>query len=382
MALENDGPAIGSPEEDAPPSGPIERIRAIIPTLDRDGRKELVDRINLGARGGVDFITMMVLSATLATLGLLQGSGAVVIGAMLVAPLVGPLVGAGMALVQANLHLFRSSLWVTTLGLALGLGVSMAITAVSPGFEPSLEIHARGTPDLLDLGIAFASGIVAAYAMGRPNVSGTLAGVAIAAALVPPLAVVGIAITGGQWNLAGNASILLVTNVVSIILGAALVFRVIGVGKGLGEEGSPGWARFSLMFLSLFTVLLIAPLFLTMLEERRAGARRSLVYAVAPRVTDAVRDYLEGIPEAELIVVSRNSPEPSSEITVLVSCDSVLPDSFAQELEEIVVHARGEEVSVRVFTLLSARLRSLSEESAAVAPRKAPRPTEPAGARE
>ena len=161
MALENDGPANEPPREEEQPSGPIGRMRAIIPSLDRDGRKELVDRIQLGAEGGTDFIVMMVLSATLATLGLLQGSGAVVIGAMLVAPLVGPLVGAGMALVQANPHLFRSSLWVTTIGLVLGLGVSMAITAVSPGFEPSLEIHARGTPDLLDLGIAFASGIVA-----------------------------------------------------------------------------------------------------------------------------------------------------------------------------------------------------------------------------
>jgi uncharacterized hydrophobic protein (TIGR00271 family) len=375
MALENDGPANEPPREEEQPSGPIGRMRAIIPSLDRDGRKELVDRIQLGAAGGTDFIVMMVLSATLATLGLLQGSGAVVIGAMLVAPLVGPLVGAGMALVQANPHLFRSSLWVTTIGLVLGLGVSMAITAVSPGFEPSLEIHARGTPDLLDLGIAFASGIVAAYAMGRPNVSGTLAGVAIAAALVPPLAVVGIAITGAQWHLAGNASILLVTNVVSIILGAALVFRVIGVGKGLGEEGSPGWARFSLMFLSLFAVLLVAPLFLAMLEERRAGARRSLVYAVAPRVTDAVRAYLDGVPQAELIVVSRGSPEPSAEITVLVSSDSVQPDSFVHELKRTVVRARGEDVPVRVFTLLSARIKSLPKKSAApaaAAPRKVP----------
>ena len=375
MALENDGPANEPPREEEQPSGPIGRMRAIIPSLDRDGRKELVDRIQLGAEGGTDFIVMMVLSATLATLGLLQGSGAVVIGAMLVAPLVGPLVGAGMALVQANPHLFRSSLWVTTIGLVLGLGVSMAITAVSPGFEPSLEIHARGTPDLLDLGIAFASGIVAAYAMGRPNVSGTLAGVAIAAALVPPLAVVGIAVTGAQWHLAGNASILLVTNVVSIILGAALVFRVIGVGKGLGEEGSPGWARFSLMFLSLFAVLLVAPLFLAMLEERRAGARRSLVYAVAPRVTDAVRAYLDGVPQAELIVVSRGSPEPSAEITVLVSSDSVQPDSFVHELKRTVVRARGEDVPVRVFTLLSARIKSLPKKSAApaaAAPRKVP----------
>jgi len=354
MTPEGDAASNGPSEESEKPSGPIARILAVIPDLDREERKELVDRIQLGAAGGIDFVVMMVLSATLATLGLLQGSGAVVIGAMLVAPLVGPLVGAGMALVQANLQLFRSSLLVTGVGFALGLLVSMAITAVSPGFEASLEIHARGTPDLLDLGIAFASGLVAAYAMGRPTLSGTLAGVAIAAALVPPLAVVGIATTEANWDLAVNASILLVTNVVSIILGAALVFRVIGVGKTLGDEESPGWARFSLMFLSLFWVLLVAPLLLALLEESRAGARRSLVYAVSPQVTDAVRDHLEGVPGAELIVVSRNSPEPGAAITVLVASDTPQPQSFEDAVTETVSQARGGDVPVRVFTLLSA----------------------------
>jgi len=165
---------------------------------------------------------------------------------------------------------------------------------------------------------------------------------------------VGIATTEANWDLAVNASILLVTNVVSIILGAALVFRVIGVGKTLGDEESPGWARFSLMFLSLFWVLLVAPLLLALLEESRAGARRSLVYAVSPQVTDAVRDHLEGVPGAELIVVSRNSPEPGAAITVLVASDTPQPQSFEDAVTETVSQARGGDVPVRVFTLLSA----------------------------
>ena len=102
-----------------------QRIYNYFPTLERDERKELVERISIGADGGVDFIVMMLLAATLSSLGLLEGSTAVVIGAMLVAPLMGPLVATGLALVQRNLRLFRSSLTVCGTGILLGLGASL-----------------------------------------------------------------------------------------------------------------------------------------------------------------------------------------------------------------------------------------------------------------
>lgn len=93
-----------------------ERIYNLFPTLERGERKQLVERIAVGADGGVDFVVMMLLAATLASLGLLEGSTAVVIGAMLVAPLMGPLLAAGFALAQGNLRLFRDALTVCGLG--------------------------------------------------------------------------------------------------------------------------------------------------------------------------------------------------------------------------------------------------------------------------
>ena len=113
---------------------------------------------------------MMLLSTSLASLGLLADSTAVVIGAMLVAPLMGPLVAAGHALVQGNLSMFKRSMVVTLIGLGIGFTASLFFGAINPGFEPTLEIEARGKPDLLDLGIAFFSGMTAAYAVGRFNV--------------------------------------------------------------------------------------------------------------------------------------------------------------------------------------------------------------------
>ena len=331
-----------------------ERLLGPMPRLEREDRVSLVERVRLGAGGGIDFIVMMVLSASLASQGLLQDSTAVVIGAMLVAPLMGPLVGAGLGLVQANPKLFRSSLGVTALGLALGLVVSLGFGTINPGFEPSMEMHARGQPDLFDLGIAFASGMVAAYAMGRPNVAGTLAGVAIAAALLPPLAVVGIALTNEHPVLAGYATILLVTNVVAITLGGALVFWALGVRRARGESRTPGWARIALMLLSLFAILLSAPLFLRMAEGQRAGDRRPLSYSVSTKVVRAVEEYVARMPETTLIDVSRDSVEPRAKITVLLDSSDWLTTEFFDGLERAIQKARQDVVPVRIFALRSA----------------------------
>jgi len=332
-----------------------QRLLGWFPRLDRDGRLELLERVEAGARGDADFVVMMALAATLASLGLLEDSTAVVIGAMLVAPLMSPLVAAGLALVQGNARLFRKGVAVTSLGLGLGFAVSLLVGALNPGFEPAMEIEARGAPDVLDLGIALASGMAAAYAMGRPKVTATLAGVAIAAALVPPLAVVGIALTNSRPVIAGNAAILLITNLVAIILGAALVFRLLGIHESLRGEGAPTWARRATMLLVLCTVLLVAPLVLQALEVRRVGTDRPLMYPVAPRVRQAVREYVEPWPEADVILMGRTSVEPESGIAILLSVSAELPVEFEDQLRQVVQEIRGKEAVVRLFLLRSAR---------------------------
>lgn len=332
-----------------------QRIFDLFPTLGRGERKELVSRIEIGADGGIDFIVMMLLAAALASLGLLQGSTAVVIGAMLVAPLMGPLVAAGLALVQGNLSLFRSALSVCALGILLGLGASLFFGAINPGFEASMEIEARGNPDVLDLFIALASGMVAAYAMGRPNLSGTLAGVAIAAALLPPLAVVGIGLTNDEIIIAGNAAILFATNLVAIILGAALIFRLLGMHVAISEKNESRWVRRATMVFTLLAVILAAPLLLNVLEKSRAGQVRPAIYPVSADVRNAVREFVGHHQNLDLIAMARDSVEPDTGITILLATDSPLKSNLKDELVNIVRTARGDkDAVVRVFTLLEA----------------------------
>ena len=339
------------------------KILRSFPTLERDERLDLVQQLEQNAKPNVDFIMMMVLSTSLASLGLLADSTAVVIGAMLVAPLMGPLVASGHSLVQGNLSLFRRSLIVAAIGIGIGFGASLIFGALNPGFEPTLEIEARGKADLLDLGIAFFSGMTAAYATGRSNVLTTIAGVAIAAALVPPLAVVGLALTHGRPLISFNATILLMTNLVAIILGAAMVFRMFQVHISRQGAGMPVWVRRAIMLLFLLLALLTAPLVGHMIEGRRTGHDRPVEYQLAQHVRKAVQKYISHWPEVELITQGRNSVEPESTITIILMSGKILPPEFEEGLKRVVYKARGDEPVVRIFPILGARQRVPTNQS-------------------
>ena len=329
----------------------LERLGYRLPRLERSDRITLLEQVEAGALGGIDFQIMMVLSSGLASLGLLADSTAVVIGAMLVAPLMGPLIGAGFGLAQGNLRLFRKSITVALYALLVGFAVSVAMGLLNPGFEPSLEIEARGSPDVLDLGIAVISGFIAAYALGRPGVANTLAGVAIAAALVPPLCVVGIGLTNDQPAVAANSAILLLTNLVAIILSAGSAFLFIGIRGSGPETATSSWVRRALLAMIIVTVALMLPLVSNLVKQKRLGQSRPLTYPVAAHVQEAVASYLESVPALTLLTIARNSVEPSSSVSILLTTSGKVPEGIKDDLARIVHEVRGDDPSVRVVIL-------------------------------
>ncbi|MDQ8190488.1 DUF389 domain-containing protein [Roseibacillus persicicus] len=242
------------------------RIALTVPQLSRDDRIALMEEIEGKARWNFDFAALMAMATMIASLGLLANSGAVVIGAMLVAPLMMPLIGSGLALVQGNWPLWTRSIKAVSLGFlaALFIGLFSGLLASWTGFSLTEELAARGKPTLLDLGIAFVSGVAASYCLARPKLSGALAGVAIAAALVPPIATVGISIGLGQLNNATGAALLFGTNVVTVILGAAVNFWLAGL-RGHGQGGE--WRRRIFILLMLASIGCAVPLTLYLLEN-------------------------------------------------------------------------------------------------------------------
>ncbi|MEM9081368.1 MAG: DUF389 domain-containing protein [Verrucomicrobiota bacterium] len=241
------------------------RIALTVPQLKREDRIALMEEIEGKARWNFDFAALMAMATMIASLGLLANSVAVVIGAMLVAPLMMPLIGSGLALVQGNWPLWGRSIKAVVMGFlaAVLIGFLSGLLARWTGFGMTSELLARGKPTLLDLGIAFVSGVAASYCLARPKLSGALAGVAIAAALVPPIATVGISAGMGEFDIATGAALLFGTNVVTVILGAAANFWLAGL-RGSGESGE--WRRRILIVLMLACVGCAVPLTLYLLE--------------------------------------------------------------------------------------------------------------------
>lgn len=178
------------------------------------------------------YASLMTFATAIAALGIQTDSTAVVIGAMLVAPLMTPIMATSLSLVMGLPARAVRSLGLVGSGVAIAIGLSFLIARYAPGLveiEANSQITARTAPTLLDLLIALAAGCAGGYAVCRPDVSDSLPGVAIAVALVPPLAVVGITLSGGQFSLAAGAFLLFLTNLVGIIVASALIFAATGV---------------------------------------------------------------------------------------------------------------------------------------------------------
>ena len=229
-----------------------------VPQLEREARIALFDHLQTQSKWSFDFMALMILATGIAALGLIQNSPAVVIGAMLVAPLMTPLLGSGLSLVQGNLPLMRTCLRSIFLGFFAALTMGAIFGWISPLSELNSELLARGNPSALDFGVAALSGFAASYCIARSNLSSALAGVAIAAALVPPIATVGISLTLREWGNAEGAALLFGTNVVTIILASSLTFFAMGIR---GQTGSKMlWVRRVVVFLLILLALLMIPL--------------------------------------------------------------------------------------------------------------------------
>lgn len=202
---------------------------------DVHGRSLILASVARDARLDRKFLLLIILSAAIATLGLLQNSTAVVIGAMLVSPLLGPIMGVGFGLATLESNLIKRSLVTMAAGMAVAVFVAMLIIWASPIQDVTSELRARTQPTLLDLGVAVVGGIAGVYAIMR-KLSGVMVGVAIATALVPPLSTVGFGLATGRFDFAVGAALLFLTNTLAIAFAATIVARLNRFGPSLTPQ--------------------------------------------------------------------------------------------------------------------------------------------------
>lgn len=190
-------------------------------------------REEAGFTGRYAFMTLM--SAGIAVLGLLLSSPAVVIGAMLISPLMGPIIGLGFGLATFDWDEIRTACISLALGVVIAVLFTALIVLVSPIQNVTAEIAARTRPNLFDLLVALFSALAGAYAMIRGR-AGTVVGVAIATALMPPIAVVGFGLATWNWTVFAGSLLLFLTNLITIAVAAAVVARLYGFGSHLSPQ--------------------------------------------------------------------------------------------------------------------------------------------------
>jgi len=324
-----------------------ERVRQTIsrgiPQLTREDRISLVERVQSASQWNTDFIALICLSTAIATLGLMQNSAAVVIGAMLVAPLMTPLIGCGLAVVQGNGYLMRNASKSVLMGFLVALFIAMLMGMVIPHAGITSEMLSRGKPNALDLAVALISGIAAAYATARPNLLGALPGVAIAAALVPPIATSGVALSHGDYVTSAGAAMLFFTNIIAIVLGAAGALFAVGMQAQHLHTKEKRWTRHAVMGLTVGAVILAIPLIYFLYDSLpKPGIDDSLIDEVRQ-----VADGYEDVSFDSIVFESDGDLAARYTVTIFAEKDADL-FSLAGELDTLIEGITNKACQVRV----------------------------------
>ena len=306
-----------------------------LPRINPADHADLLHDLSAGSVWGPDFIAMLGLASAIATLGLLQNSPAVVIGSMLLAPLMTPMIGLGLALGQADVRVMRLCGKSIGLGFLLTLAVSLLIGIITPsGATLSEEVLARGGPNVLDLLIAVFAAAAATFAMARPNISGAIAGVAIATALVPPVCAVGISLAHGEWLNAFGASALFFTNLIAIIVMSSFTFSLLGITASRARPRHRQRAQLGRWSLVVLLLALAGPLSTTLVAQLEEGKSVPIAYPVTRAVGRAVFERVAQDEGVDVIFIAR--PREEDLVMIHVASRDELPLSYANELREIV----------------------------------------------
>lgn len=299
----------------------------------------------------VRFGVLLVLSVVIATGGVLTDSTATVIGAMIVAPLMTPIMATAVAVVIGDGSRILRSILTVAIGVATAIGLSWALAALSSSVitvSGNTQVAGRVSPRTSDLVVALASGAAGAFALSRANVSDALPGVAIAISLVPPLCVVGVMMANGDPDAAMGALLLFTTNLLAILVAGGGLLAIMGYGRAaLGTVKSHERRRAALV-IGAATLIVIVPLSATGI---RVGRDSALEYTVTREVDQAI----EGT-QIELARVTSTH----GKVEVVLAGDDQKDASFAEELAA-ELHRSHPEATVRV-QLLQTKLTEIPAE--------------------
>lgn len=315
------------------------------PSVEEQTKQEAVRQsIHENAFLTAPYLIMNALAAIVACYGLLQNSVAVIIGAMIIALLLGPITGMALALVDGDQSLLRKALIAEAGGVALVLLIGFTIGNIHAEMTLGSEIMGRTSPNILDLIIALAGGAAGAYATISRRLSAGLVGVAIATALVPPLCSCGICLAHGLYRAAGGAFLLFLTNLVAIQSVTSLVFWLSGFHRLTHLDGKTVLRRFapSTLLLAILTVFLVRSFEQALSQERLRSAAERLL-----------RGKIERGGAASLSNLRIEDGDGPPTLVAVVRAPWIIQPSSCARLQDQVRRATGRTVDLRIWTVLT-----------------------------
>lgn len=199
-------------------------------TIDDSDKTKAVDLLIRESTGDFDFYFFIVLSVLMATLGLIANSPAIVIGSMLLAPILFPILSISLSVIMSDGPLIARSIGTFLKASAAAIFTAATATLIFSPFAPiTEEILLRTEPSLIYVGVAIVAGLAVSYALAQPALSATLPGIAVSVALIPPLATIGIGLANLDVKVATGAFTLYLVNVLGIIFASMLIFALMNL---------------------------------------------------------------------------------------------------------------------------------------------------------
>ncbi len=322
------------------------------------------------------FWLVLMLSGAIATLGLLLNQTAVVIGAMLVAPLLGPLLGLSLALAIGDGRLAVHTFATILVGMIGVIAVAAVLTLILPFNEVTSEIAARTRPTTLDLAIAIFSGLAGAVVTvsRERRLSASIPGVAIAVALIPPLGVSGFGIATGQWALVKGSLLLFGANLGGIVIMGMLAFLAVGMHRqdvrdaarkwheqetegtfGARVAALPGVGRLGVMRSPLARLTLVATFVGAVAVPLSNSLGQVIREGRVARAVSAAVSALEADDEASVLSREWEMGERSSRAELRVATTAWIGDETRRRVQEQVSAIAGEPIDLRLEQVLASR---------------------------
>lgn len=294
-------------------------------------------RIEANALPSKMYFIMNILSAVIASYGLVTNSAAVVIGAMLVAMMLGPITGIALAIIDHRMPLLRKSLITVIVGVSLVVLVGFVVGWLHKDQPLTTEILSRTQPTSMDLMIALAGGTAGAYAMVSPHLSVAVVGVAVATALVPPLAASGILFANGEIQLGFGALLLAVTNIIAIQFTNALVLWLLGFRR-LVKDDYKSNTYLTFLQRNAVTLLLLAGLGTYLTINLQTNAKQQVFES---SVKEAINSYF--IDKGNVLTNTQFDTSKENKVVRAVIRGETTPTSYdVRQIETVITQDMAE----------------------------------------